>query len=318
MRQTQGETVKMQDKRPVNTCPSCAVDAACRGPARGATSSASVGRRTRACVALLLCWSAAEVAAAAEAPQAQPAGSFNLVDAVARMVRGANTPAAQAGPESDIDLIRRLWHSRMSLPQPTGPAETDSALEQLIEQVRTVKFTPRNQPPAFAVPTEPPQTVATETPVTSKGGSRPAAAPAARGTEPAGPLSPQLTQAIVPVLKDANRPEQPLEMAELLFLGGHRNEAAVLYRKALELVDIATAAGREDRAWILLQLGNCLRDTDARQARDAYGKLIMEHADSPWLELAKAQRQLLDWHEQARPRELIGPTPARQPTETQP
>ena len=56
-----------------------------------------------------------------------------------------------------------------------------------------------------------------------------------------------------------------------------------------------------DRAWILFQLGNCLRETDSAKAQEAYMKLVSEYPDSPWTELAKAHGRLLTWYQKSRP-----------------
>jgi hypothetical protein len=94
-------------------------------------------------------------------------------------------------------------------------------------------------------------------------------------------------------------------MAELLFLSNHPVEAAVFYRRALDLADAKGTAAPEDRAWILFQLANCLRETDMTQAEDVYTQLVAEYPDSSWSELAKAHGRLISWYQRVRPRDLV-------------
>ena len=60
-----------------------------------------------------------------------------------------------------------------------------------------------------------------------------------------------------------------------------------------------------DRAWILFQLGNCLRQTDMTKARDMYMKLISQYPSSPWTELAKVHGRLISWYQSAKPEQLM-------------
>jgi hypothetical protein len=77
--------------------------------------------------------------------------------------------------------------------------------------------------------------------------------------------------------------------------------------------------GSDDRAWILFQLGNCLRDSDPsagsgqalQAARNAYRRLIAEYPDSLWTDLAKARESLIDWYLKDDPLTLIKQHPVR-------
>ena len=108
-------------------------------------------------------------------------------------------------------------------------------------------------------------------------------------------------------MKDPNEVHDPLEMAELLFLSGRQTEATVFYEKALALTQPNDPATESDRAWILFQLGNCLRQTDMARARDMYMRLVSEYPGSPWTELAKAHGRLITWYQNARPEQLMAP-----------
>jgi tetratricopeptide (TPR) repeat protein len=105
--------------------------------------------------------------------------------------------------------------------------------------------------------------------------------------------------------KNAGRVRDPLEVAELLFLSGRPTEAAPFYEEALRRTSAGDAASAADRAWILFQLGNSLREADAAKAQDAYMKLIAEYPESPWTEMARASGRLLTWYQSTRPDQLV-------------
>ena len=60
-----------------------------------------------------------------------------------------------------------------------------------------------------------------------------------------------------------------------------------------------------NRAWILFQIGNCLKDDDLAKAQEMYRQLITECPGSPWAEPAKAREKLIDWYLKEKPRTLI-------------
>jgi Tfp pilus assembly protein PilF len=106
----------------------------------------------------------------------------------------------------------------------------------------------------------------------------------------------------------SQHPEQarnPLEMAELLFACDKRKEAAVFYKHVLGVIDPNTSQGAEDRAWVLFQIGNCLRSDDQAAARDYYMKLIAEYPKCPWIEIAKTWGRLISWYQKTDPKKLI-------------
>jgi tetratricopeptide (TPR) repeat protein len=257
---------------------------------------------------LLVLWIAAEQrAAAGSRPEADvsldPAAIFS------RIMRNNAEKAAEAERPLAGDVTRKLWLSRVSAPEPTDNAQTQIALDELVRKIRSVKFQAKEQqPPAtptFAMPE--PVTNHLETAPTQERISEQTASPVpAASAAPGGSLPAEATEALKHVLADPNQAGDPQELAELLYLTGKLAEAAVLYQKALDLTADNEPATRADRAWMLLQLGNCLRDTDPARAKDAYATVIAEHADCPWVELARAHNQLVTWYEQVQPRQWVG------------
>jgi tetratricopeptide (TPR) repeat protein len=206
------------------------------------------------------------------------------------------------------ELMRRLWRNRLAAPKPDNELQGRAALAELIRKVRWVQreiespiipaapSEPANVNPPAQVPAEP-QPAAEPT--------IPAAAPVPVSVEEAMPSG--TMEALRPLLADPNQASDPAEIAELLFLSGRPQEAAILYRKALEVATRSGPAAKEDRAWLLLQLGNCLRETDPTQAQAMYAALAAEYPNCPWAELARAQSQFLTWSQTARPQQWISP-----------
>ena len=194
------------------------------------------------------------------------------------------------------------------MPEQTDNAQAQIALDDLVRKIRSMKFQAREQEPPAAATFVVPEPVTSHLDAASAQETvlKQAAPPVPTGSvAPERPLPAEAAEALKRVLADPNQVSDPQELAELLYLTGKFVEAAVLYQKALDLTSDKEPAARVDRAWMLLQLGNCLRDTDPARARDAYAKVIAEHADCPWVELAKAHSQLITWYEQVQPRQWV-------------
>jgi len=248
------------------------------------------------------------------APENSVTGEYSSPDAD-YAVTGLLSRTTTRNEEADANLpwstglTRRLWESRMAAPDPNEDAETRAALDDLIRRIRTVRFEDSTLKPVFSAPAEPtvptnltPAVSAAPTPQTPP--AAPVAAPS-KLSEPPNALGPRTVKKLEDVLQDPNRIGDPLEMAELLFLSGHRPEAAVFYERALARIAPHDSSKQDDRAWILFQLANCLRETDMARAKDLYMKLVSEHPGSAWTELAKAHGRLITWYQSAKPQQLM-------------
>lgn len=199
----------------------------------------------------------------------------------------------------------------MSVPDPNEDAETREALTSLIEKVRSLKFQGNEATPAFSSLAGPDRRTESD-PSNRIPQARPSitvrpAPMATRTVDSDRDLLPATLERLDGLMQDPNRVRDPLEMAELLFLSGHAVKAIGFYEKALALTPRGDAMTSGDRAWILFQLGNCLREADMTKAQDAYLKLIAEYPDSPWTELAQAHGRLLSWYLSAKPQQLVTP-----------
>jgi tetratricopeptide (TPR) repeat protein len=107
------------------------------------------------------------------------------------------------------------------------------------------------------------------------------------------------------VAQDPNQLENPFELGEVLYFSGHLREATIFYQEALDRTDADKPGLNQDRAWILFQIGNCLKDYDLTKAQSIYRQLITEHPGSPWVEPAKAREKIVNWYLKEKPRALI-------------
>ncbi len=254
---------------------------------------------------LLVLWTAA--GKGATSLQAEPNDSPDPTAVFSRIIRARGSKAAETQRPAQSAITRQLWRHRVLVPEQTEDAETQIALNDLVRRIRSMKFEAKEQLPAAAPfvvpePTERRLDAASDQGIAVQKQAQPPAAPSAALESP---LSPEAAEALKRVIADPNQASDPLELAELLYLTGRLSEAAVLYRKALDATTSKGSGAQADQAWILLQLGNCLRDTNPAQARDMYARLVAEHPDCPWVDLAKAHSQLITWYEQVQPRQWV-------------
>ena len=104
------------------------------------------------------------------------------------------------------------------------------------------------------------------------------------------------------------KPDQlknPFELAEVLFLSGQPRKATMFYQEALKRKDLNDLGLAQEKAWILFQIGNCLRNDDLQSAKNTYRQLIAEYPDYLLTDFAKVQEKLIDWHLKDKPDTLI-------------
>ena len=209
----------------------------------------------------------------------------------------------QNGPsvagKTTLAIGNQLRRDRISAPQNKKNNGNKDELKKLIEQIRSIEFKPQKTPePAIVVnpaPAEEPNEPSFDI-------------PAQKEPEPKLPYNPVADQTLQMLKSKSQGPEQvanPFQLAEILFLSGQLKEAAVFYQEALKRTDPNDASVAEDRAWILLQIGNCLRKDDLPTAMKMYRQLVAEHPDSRWSDLAKTLEKLIDWYQKDKPKELI-------------
>jgi len=246
------------------------------------------------CVGL---WVAALVASA---PGAQPAASEQ--DACAACARQNDLLIASM---PTTPAARQLWQARISVSQNETPSSDKEALEQIIRHIKAIQFSPSpaaepKVQAAAAVKTEPNEIAAAVNPMPT--------VDRAENKLPDGFVSEQ-TVRLFNRRPETAAMENPLQMAEILFSSGRLKEAAVFYRQALDRFYGKTPDPLEDKAWVLLQLGNCLQKDDPQAALESYKRLLAECPGSMWTELAKAQSQRVQWYLQDQPKTLVKAAP---------
>jgi tetratricopeptide (TPR) repeat protein len=213
----------------------------------------------------------------------------------------ANQPGVPA-PAPETRLQAQLWSSRIAAPEPNEDVQTQLALKRLIRQIRSVRFDNRGVTPTPRTPAQPqvpaprPERKPVVAPTEAPADSRPTAQEVA---------SARTAAAILKTRPDPNRVHDPLELAELLYLSGRPTDAAPFYQKALDDLGADDPATEADRAWILFQLGNCLRESDGAKAQEVYAKLTSRFPNSPWTEMARAHGRILSWYQKTQPQQWI-------------
>jgi tetratricopeptide (TPR) repeat protein len=223
------------------------------------------------------------------------------------VIRGSETrqdaEARSIALSADSSLKHQLWRALIRVPNNKKDAGAKRELGQLIEQIGSVEFRPQSEPSATAV-VEP----ASKTePNGTAGDGRTLEAPAQKqiGSRPADKrIREQTLLVVVELCKQPEQAEDPFELGEVLFLSGNIKEAATFYEEALNRKSVDDAASAHHRAWILYQLGNCLRHDDMSKARQIYRQLIEQYPDSLWSASAKAQEQLIGWYLSEKPKTL--------------
>jgi tetratricopeptide (TPR) repeat protein len=219
----------------------------------------------------------------------------------------ANAPSLSVASENlNSELGRELWRARVGVVEAKRDQTSKNKLKQLIEQVRSVEFEPQKQSPEPITAIEPmPTTKPNETLNVTDAPNK----PPEKETEsklPYRTISNKTLRIVESLSQHPDQLENPFELGEVLFLSENVKEAAILYQEALNRKSADDARSAEDRAWLLFQIGNCLRNDDPLTAKKMYRQLITQYPDSQWTDLAKAQDKLIDWYQKDKPRTLVG------------
>lgn len=253
---------------------------------------------------LILCLIASLMSRVAVEGQTNPTSAVTRPSQISEP-RGSEPTATAVNGQ----LTYYLWRSRIEAPDPNEDAQTRNSIDELIRKIRSVKFDENNPEPAFTPPSaETPSTdesVSTEPPAEAAvTASEISETPQAKPTVPTAGLSQATQNRLEGLLENPAQMREPLEMAELLFLSGRPVEAGAFYERALALMSSDDLEGHHDRAWVLFQLGNCLRETDLTKAKEHYTQLIADYPNSPWTDLAKAHERLITWYQSVHPEQL--------------
>jgi TolA-binding protein len=217
-------------------------------------------------------------------------------------------------PRPNSDITRQLWQSRIRVPAGERQKQQTDQLKRLIEQVRSVRFKSESQakPVIDVEPVTPADTTVSAQKRSGKPGETQGQSPIPHSSSYE-PVSEQTMKILETLSRDPNQLSdltqsglcKTSELADVLFLSGHLKQAAVFYQQALDHIGSADVISAEDKAWILFQLGNCLRGADLPAARKTYRQLIAECPNSAWAELAKVWESVIDWYMKDDPLTLV-------------
>ena len=212
-------------------------------------------------------------------------------------------PSSAAATEPNSLFKSKLLQIELNLPEGEKDKTTKNELRSMIEQIRSIDIEFRKDvPEPVVVPDKKPADEPNEVDLKDKDVEE----QQKKNIEyrpPNGIIASQTLQKIKKLSRDPNGLKNPFEMAETLFISGYLKEAAIFYQEALKRRSPDDAGSA--RAWILFQIGNCLRNDDRPTAIKMYGQLITEYPDSAWKELAEVRRSLLDWYLKEEPHRLI-------------
>jgi len=241
--------------------------------------------------------------------------SFRLVTSLTS-VASANSNAGDGRKLSQSSAITsidpnnvnalELMRAEMSVAYNQNDTKSKDQLQKLIEQIRSVEFEPQKQTPepVVVVPEQPPAVEPNET--AAQVPVRKEQVEQAVEPEPQhGPITETTLQMLRTQAKNPEKLANPLEVGEILFVSGNLKEAAMFYSEALKRRDPNSTGVSLDRAWILFQVGNCLRNDDMSAAAKMYQQLLTEYPSSPWAPLATARNNLIAWYLEDEPLKLI-------------
>ena len=109
------------------------------------------------------------------------------------------------------------------------------------------------------------------------------------------------------MLANPNDVQDPLALADILYNCNYLSQAAIFYKRALDIADsnLIDSYAYKDKAWLIYQTGNCLQKIDSNAASAMYKKLINEYPDSIWANPAKAKNRLIEWYIQQKPETIV-------------
>jgi tetratricopeptide (TPR) repeat protein len=251
-----------------------------------------------------------------------PSSAFRISLSVWAAAVGLLAAAAwPARAQEDPTVVRKVKDSRRqlirSLVSAPAPPAASADLEASIRRLESIEVGPRAQGATTeamrnaecgmrnerhkSAPGAPSLHSALRTPHSALGdaapqdaANKPAAPPPAAAAAAAAELQ-RLRQ--VP----AERIADPVGVADALYLAGHRDEASLFYDRAL-----AAHPTDDAKAWLLFQAANCRQSGDPAAATALYQRLLAEHPQSAWGEVAKTRLRLLEWRQAERPETLLG------------
>jgi tetratricopeptide (TPR) repeat protein len=213
----------------------------------------------------------------------------------------------EANPTTDAAV--QLWQERISISKEPKFNKNKRELQRIIDQISSISIDSSDQETESATTVDPfgadePNDFSTDTDDMQEQKERQPAK--VKYKMPKGHITKKTLEIFTKLSQHPEKLRNPLELAEILFKRNYLEQAAMCYRQALDRMNANQNQQPVDKAWVLFQLGNCLKNTEKSTALQMYGQLIEEYPDSPWTDMAKVKRQLIEWYMQNKPHSLIG------------
>lgn len=209
---------------------------------------------------------------------------------------------------SGLSAEHQLWKSRISAAVNESQSSMKTELETIIQQISSIEIGQKEKvkPRAPLIEQLAPavETLSQSPTVEEAEGSIPPET-IVENQVPAGVISKETLALIQSEVQQSKSFENALELAEILYKSKCCKEAAECYQNALNQIQGDTPRSREDKAWIILQIGNCLQHDQPQAALDKYRVVILDYPDSLWAELARGKSELMNWYLQDQPQQRI-------------
>ena len=202
---------------------------------------------------------------------------------------------------SGLELLR----AEIGIAKGQIDTKSKNQLKEIIEQIRSVEFGPQKQAPAPVFIPEKAPAIEPEETVPDVPVPKEKVIQVAKPRLPDKPITGETLQMLRNLAQNPEKLDNPLELGDILFISGNVKEAVTFYSEALKRKDPNDAGVSWDRAWILFQTGNCLRNDDLPAAAKMYRQLLTEYPNSPWAGLATAQSNLIAWYLKDEPEKLM-------------
>lgn len=209
-------------------------------------------------------------------------------------------PATEQMPLTQKD---KLLRTSMSSVTEDSNNQTKEALNNLIEQISSMKFHPKpkenkRESQKADDEKEPKKDIkesdnSTKTDAETKN-LRQASTPA---------LNSEIVQKLERIIEQSAATDEPILLADMLYQSGYYELAAYFYEIAASRD--AREQTQDDKCWLMIQKAVCLSNSNPQQALQIYKGLISQYPASSWADLAKNYEGLLEWLETQQPEKLI-------------
>jgi tetratricopeptide (TPR) repeat protein len=214
----------------------------------------------------------------------------------------------------NTESTRSIWRDRTSMSPADGQdMQSKKKLQDTLRKLKSLQFTDLSEPEVQAAPQKSDEPGANTTPQLPD--TRPVIF--VRTVAPDVPEAPndvaqsestlteETTEALRVLAQSPEKLRRPEALGQILFQGKAWLEAGLCYEESLKRLNAKSMAPSEDKAWLLLQIGNCLQQSDPERAMRIYKQLISEYPHSLWSELVRVKGQWITWELRDKPKTLI-------------